>query len=61
MYLCLFNREEEMLVHWNRPAGPAPLLKTIAPYRTALVVCVECIFTGSWLADLCPPEGMPSL
>jgi transposase len=41
------------------PAGPDPFLKTIAPYRENLVVCVECIFTWYWLADLCAQEGMP--
>jgi transposase len=59
MYLCLLNREGEILVHRHMPAGPEPLLKTIAPYRTDLVVCVECIFTWSWLADLCAREGIP--
>jgi transposase len=41
------------------PAGPEPFLKTIAPYRTDLVVCVECVFTWYWLADLCAREGIP--
>jgi transposase len=41
------------------PAGPEPLLKTIAPDRTDLVVCVECIFPWYWLADLCAREGIP--
>jgi transposase len=59
MYLCLFNRDGEILVHRNMPAGPEPFLKTIAPYRTDLVVCVACIFTWYWLADLCAREGMP--
>jgi transposase len=40
-------------------AGPDPFLKTIAPYREDLVVCVECIFTWYWLADLCAREGIP--
>jgi len=40
-------------------AGPDPFLKTIAPYRENLVVCVDCIFTWYWLADLCAREGMP--
>ena len=48
-----------MLVHRNMPAGPEPLLKTIAPYRTDLVVCVECLLTWYGLADLCAREGMP--
>jgi transposase len=59
MYLCLLNQEGEMLVHRNMPAGPEPFLKAIAPYREDLVVCVECIFTWYWLADLCTREGMP--
>jgi transposase len=59
MYLCLLNREGEILVHRNMPAGPDPFLKAIAPYREDLVVCVECIFTWYWLADLCAREGIP--
>jgi hypothetical protein len=31
MYLCILNREGEILVHRNMPAGPEPFLKTIAP------------------------------
>ena len=46
-------------MHWNMPAGPEPFLKTIAPSRTDLVVCVECMFTWYWLADLCAREGIP--
>ena len=59
MYLCLLNRDGEILVHRNMPTGPEPFLKAIAPYREELVVCVECIFTWYWLADLCVREGIP--
>jgi transposase len=59
MYLCIVNRDGEILVHRNLPAGPEPFLKAIAPYREDLVVCVECMFTWSWLADLCAREGIP--
>ena len=59
MYLCILNQDGEILVHRNMPAGPEPFLKTIAPYRADLVVCVECIFTWYWLADLCAREGIP--
>jgi len=59
MYLCLLNQAGEILVHRNMPAEPEPLLKAIAPYREDLVVCVECIFTWYWLADLCAQEGIP--
>jgi transposase len=59
MYLCILNQEGEILVHRNMPAGPDPFLKAIAPYREDLVVCVACIFTWYWLADLCAREGIP--
>jgi transposase len=59
MYLCVLNQEGEILLHRNRPAGPEPFLKAVAPYRTDLVVCVECLFTWYWLADLCARARMP--
>ena len=59
MSLCLLHQDGEILVHRNMPAGPAPFLKTIAPYREALVVCVACLFTWYWLADLCAREELP--
>src|SRR5919199_570407 len=59
MDLCVLNQDGEILVHRNMPAGPEPFLKAVAPYRTDLVVCVECIFTWYWLADLCAREGIP--
>ena len=59
MSLCVVNQEGESLLHRNMKAGPEPFLKAIAPYREDLVVCVECIFTWYWLADLCTREGIP--
>ena len=59
MYLCIMNRDGEILVHRNMPAGPAPCLKAIAPYREDVVVGVACLFTWYWLADLCAREGLP--
>jgi transposase len=57
--LCVLNQEGEVLLHRNMKAAPEPFLKAVAPYRDGLVVAVECIFTGSWLADLCAQEGIP--
>jgi transposase len=34
-------------------------LTLIAPYQDDLVICVECIFTWYWIADLCAREGIP--
>ena len=59
MSLCLVNQEGEILVHRNMPAGPAPFLKAITPYREDLVVCVACIVPWDWLADLGAREGIP--
>jgi transposase len=59
MYLCVLNQDGEVLLHRNMKAAPEPFLKAIAPYREDLVVCVECIFTWYWLADLCAREGLP--
>ena len=59
MSLCILNQDGAILVHRNMPAGPEPFLKAIASYREDVVVCVECIFTWYWLADLCAREGMP--
>ena len=59
LYLCILNQHGEILVHRNMPASPEPFLKAVAPYRTALVGCVECICTWYWLADLCAREGIP--
>src|SRR5712664_2386438 len=59
MSLCILNQDGEILVHRNMPAGPAPFLKAVAPYREDVVVCVACIFPWYWLADLCARAGMP--
>src|SRR5438552_18090227 len=59
MYVCIVSHDGEMLVLRNMQAAPEPFLKAIAPYRDALVVAVECLFTWYWLADLCPQERMP--
>jgi transposase len=58
MYLCILNQAGEILLHRNMKAAPEPFLQAIAPYREDLVVCVECIFTWYWLADLCADEGI---
>jgi len=59
MYVCILSQDGEIVLHRNMPAGPEPFLKAIAPYREDIVVCVECIFTWYWLADLCAQEGIP--
>jgi transposase len=59
MYVCILNQDGQVVVHRHLKAAPEPFLKAIAPYREDLVVCVECLFTWYWLADLCAQEGIP--
>jgi transposase len=59
MYLCILNQNGEIVLHRNMRAAPEPFLQEIAPYREDLVVCVECLVTWYWLADLCTQEGIP--
>jgi hypothetical protein len=59
MYVCVLNRDGEVLLHRHMQAAPEPFLKAVAPYREDLVVCVECMLTWYWLADLCVQEGIP--
>jgi hypothetical protein len=58
MYVCILNRDGEIMLHRNMQTTPDAFLKAIAPYRTDLVVAVECMFTWYWLADLCVREDV---
>jgi transposase len=58
MYVCIVNRDGEVMLHRNMKATPETFLQAIAPYREDLVVAVECMFTWYWLADLCVQEGI---
>ena len=59
MYLCILNKEGEIVLHRNIKTDPDVFLKTIVPYREDVVVAVECIFTWYWIADLCTEENIP--
>ena len=59
MYVCVLNQDGEVLLHRDMQAAPGPFLKALASYREDLVVCVACLFTWYWLADLCAQEGIP--
>jgi transposase len=59
MYMCILSQDGEILLHRTMKTSPEMFLKAIAPYRAELVVCVACLFTWYWLADLCAREGIP--
>ena len=56
MYLCILNRDGQIVLHKNMAASPEALLGAVAPFREKLVVGVECIFCWYWMADLCARE-----
>jgi transposase len=58
LYLCILDRQGEVLLHRNLRSRPEAFLAAVAPYREGLVVAAECIFTWYWLADLCRREGI---
>ena len=58
MSVCLLDQNGTKLVHKNLPTTPEAFLRTVAPYREALVVAMECIFTWYWLANLCERAGI---
>jgi transposase len=58
MYLCILDREGQVLLHKNMRSCPETFVEAVEPYRDDLVVAVECMFTWYWLADLCRREGI---
>ena len=56
MYVCIMNQAGDILVHRNIRTDQDRFLSLIGPYRDDLVVCVECMFTWYWLADVCVRE-----
>jgi transposase len=59
MYVCVLDAEGAVRVHKNIRTDPKAFLQALQPFREDVVVCVECMFTWDWLADLCEDEGMP--
>jgi transposase len=56
VYLCILDRDGQILLHKNMKSRPDTFLAAVEPFRDDLVVGVECIFTWYWLADLCRNE-----
>jgi len=59
MYVCVIDKEGEIMVHRNMSANAENFLKVIEPYRQDICVAVECTFTWYWIADLCAREDIP--
>ena len=59
MYLCILDETGEVRLHRNINTERETFLAVIEPFREDVVVAVECMFTWSWIADLCIQEGIP--
>jgi transposase len=59
MYLGILDATGEVRLHQTIPPNPQAVLLAVTPFREDVVVGVECLFTWSWLADLCEDAGMP--
>ncbi len=59
MYLCILDRDGNVVLHKNIRTKPDIFLNTIQPFRDDIVVSAECMFTWYWLADLCAGEKIP--
>ena len=53
MYLCIMDREKDILVHTNIRNERRTFLRLIKRFRDDVVVTVECNYNWYWLADLC--------
>jgi transposase len=59
LFVHVLDRKGKTVFAEDLPANPAAFLAAIKPYRKDLVVGVECMFAGYWLADLCEREQIP--
>jgi len=58
MYVCIVNKEGEIVFHGDMRTGPEELKRALARYRDGLVVGAECMFSWYWIADWCREEGV---
>ena len=57
--ICVVDQAGVVVCRTQIPADKATLLQTLAPFRADVVVAVECLFAGYWVADLCAAEKIP--
>ena len=53
MYVCVLDQAGAVIIHRNLPTTREAFEGVIGPFREEVVVCVECIFSWYWIADLC--------
>ncbi len=59
LYVCIIDKEGEVVKHKNIDATPEAFLNIIKDCREDVVVAAECMFAWYWLSDLCREENIP--
>ncbi len=59
MYICVVDREGNVLKHRSLRCRGSDILRAIKPNEGRLTVAVECIYAWYWLADLCHQHAIP--
>ena len=59
MHVCIRDVNDGVVVDEEIAATATAFLELIAPYRSGVVVGVECMFAWYWLADLCAEQKLP--
>jgi len=58
LYVCILDRDGEVVLHKSCKANPDDLLRLIKPFLDDLVIGVECMFSWYWVADFCNERGI---
>ena len=45
MYICVIDNQGKKIFHKNMDADPLHLMQALEPYKTDIIVGVECVFT----------------
>ena len=59
LYVCIIDDAGTIVQHKNIKSDPHALLKLIQPYRSDIVVGLECMHCWYWVADLCDQHSIP--
>lgn len=59
MFVYILNSSGETVAHRNLKTDSNTFLEFIAPYGEDIAVAAECMFTWSWVAELCSGERIP--
>jgi transposase len=59
MCVCILDQKGKTKLHENINTDPELLFDLIFPFIEDVVICVECMFSWYWVADLCTEHKIP--